>query len=710
MFQEKDNQEYSQAGSPKQTEPTEQTGVGTELFQEKDNQEYAQTGSPKQTEPTEQTGVGTDPHYSLEFDRETTEINTEMEQPLTETNTEDPLILQLNSEVEQGSPLVSGEQYPLNREEYLAEDNGNEPAVALGTAQPHDVEEGTDADKFDEAEPVSATDLEQASELEQPTVNFNTGESSKDIPAGREPRTDMELQMFPTDHIVPLMNCSFLARKYDLKLTGERKTVLQLAAVKLATTEDELRQNCKNFVSANSELLESVMNSYMQLRDLSVRNIGNMFRDKTLEDGEFPEVPIVVLHQMTGLHFSVITREGVWSTRDSEALQADFILIHVGASQYFSLRKSAFKLQIQHTTRSSATATSDRSLENVAEGTSSKVHGEVKGLKGRPSKLPSRPRKRVHSDEHRESDGTDETPTSKLRCRNKIKTRKERMQGKSTGKKRKRASKHKDDSDSEADCEATAEVIDERRKSQKKRRPLSSPFHQSSDLESGEEQPTHCCGYKGCSERFWYKAQLELHRKTVHGKTYECDECGKKLTTEYSLKLHKRTHQKTEESFPHECTFVDTDGKICGARFQIASQLTRHKDLHGQVRFACPVENCSSSFKLRGDLNRHIEIIHMKKYAFKCTKSGCGKVFKRKQALEQHVDVTHKNIKKHKCLFCGKTFRYTMDVTRHRQKGECPFYSAHPDELNLSEKSDKGERLSAESGDELSRKQKKSSD
>merc|ERR1712150_411929 len=83
-----------------------------------------------------------------------------------------------------------------------------------------------------------------------------------------------------------------------------------------------------------------------------------------------------------------------------------------------------------------------------------------------------------------------------------------------------------------------------------------------------------------------------------------------------------------------------------------------------QGSLAC--NKCSYVSKERGNLDRHVRLVHNGIKDFTC--AYCGKVFGLKQYLNNHIIRLHEKVKKHKCGVCGKSFGIKDDVKKHARK------------------------------------------
>lgn len=77
-------------------------------------------------------------------------------------------------------------------------------------------------------------------------------------------------------------------------------------------------------------------------------------------------------------------------------------------------------------------------------------------------------------------------------------------------------------------------------------------------------------------------------------------------------------------------------------------------------KHACTV--CPSRFKLRGDLQRHIMVVHEKEKRFEC--GTCGKTFGHSGHLNRHAQ-SHRGERRFKCSHCGYKFLQRSHLLSH---------------------------------------------
>lgn len=84
--------------------------------------------------------------------------------------------------------------------------------------------------------------------------------------------------------------------------------------------------------------------------------------------------------------------------------------------------------------------------------------------------------------------------------------------------------------------------------------------------------------------------------------------------------------------------------------------------------YSCGFNYCDKEYSSKFSLERHIQIIHLKKKEVEC--ELCHKKFRVMQNLVEHKYI-HQNIKPYECELCGKNFRHNSTFLAHKRKKEC---------------------------------------
>ena len=150
---------------------------------------------------------------------------------------------------------------------------------------------------------------------------------------------------------------------------------------------------------------------------------------------------------------------------------------------------------------------------------------------------------------------------------------------------------------------------------------------------------------------------------------FQCDQCDKKLTRKYALKIHMNLHFKN----PFSC-------KVCGKKFETNDILQIHKVSMCAKMLKCTV--CDKYFTKSFLLNRHLKLhdgkdgMHIiKKERQKgrrlhtCPEPGCSFQTKDKRRLENHIPYKHlqKKPQFYTCESCDSTFNKPWNLKRHER-------------------------------------------
>ena len=110
---------------------------------------------------------------------------------------------------------------------------------------------------------------------------------------------------------------------------------------------------------------------------------------------------------------------------------------------------------------------------------------------------------------------------------------------------------------------------------------------------------------------------------------FECDICGRRLSTKWGLKTHIAVHT---EKKPFQC-------QVCGKRFARKSNMRTHiKVSHDGIKpFECQI--CQQRFGQKGDLSKHLEA-HSRVNKWKCP--FCDKMLATRGSLKGHLTGKHK--------------------------------------------------------------------
>ena len=165
------------------------------------------------------------------------------------------------------------------------------------------------------------------------------------------------------------------------------------------------------------------------------------------------------------------------------------------------------------------------------------------------------------------------------------------------------------------------------------------------------ERPFQC---SECGIAFAQRSNLRMHKRLHTGeRPYMCGICGKTFARSSHLPAHMRTH--TGEK-PYVCS-------ECDHAFITAQQLKNHYRVHtGEKPWKC--DTCDAAFTHSSSLSTHKKK-HTGQKPFTCEK--CSKSFFFSSALDKHMKV-HSKDRPFKCESCEKSFKYKESLTVHVDK------------------------------------------
>lgn len=195
------------------------------------------------------------------------------------------------------------------------------------------------------------------------------------------------------------------------------------------------------------------------------------------------------------------------------------------------------------------------------------------------------------------------------------------------------------------------------------------------------ETPVQHCNARLCLDRCgtcrWSatsQTQLQAHLEEHDGyKPHVCHECKATFTTDYSMRVHARMHDKGKSTCACDA---------CGANFNTVLNLTRH-------RRQCPARTadtkpflcrlCLASFWHHHKMLRHVRAVHTLEQPFKC--EVCVSSFSSRRTLDNHVSKVHRyaqGIKKFvefDCVGILKITKTFSSVLVHRAHSPAPSVS-----------------------------------
>lgn len=115
----------------------------------------------------------------------------------------------------------------------------------------------------------------------------------------------------------------------------------------------------------------------------------------------------------------------------------------------------------------------------------------------------------------------------------------------------------------------------------------------------------------------------------------------------------------------HSTTHVTNSGTAYAgpAKRKKRTKSQPHGDSGTDVEKKNACNTCSARFKMRGDLLRHIALVHQKKKMYNC--QACGKAFGHSGHLNRHFKSKHLNERRFKCQICGFRFFQQSHLQSH---------------------------------------------
>ncbi|XP_055631146.1 histone-lysine N-methyltransferase MECOM-like [Toxorhynchites rutilus septentrionalis] len=172
------------------------------------------------------------------------------------------------------------------------------------------------------------------------------------------------------------------------------------------------------------------------------------------------------------------------------------------------------------------------------------------------------------------------------------------------------------------------------------------------------------CDHPGCDQVFATRQGLKRHRLRTHDPNYVipeqtrfvCDTCGKTFSTNGILKKHKYSHA------PDETPFVCT---ICSKKFCTSDKLRIHTMRHEGVKnHKCPF--CGMRKTTMYEVKKHINNVHTKDRVTRTYPCDiCPSVFSNSGNLNRHVNIVHLEMKPFVCTVCERAFGKSDHLKRH---------------------------------------------
>ncbi|KAJ2953353.1 hypothetical protein O0L34_g943 [Tuta absoluta] len=156
-----------------------------------------------------------------------------------------------------------------------------------------------------------------------------------------------------------------------------------------------------------------------------------------------------------------------------------------------------------------------------------------------------------------------------------------------------------------------------------------------------------------CGAKFSRKDNLMVHLRMQHilRKKYACKQCNFSTSTFSKLCVH-RNKNHLDHKLTYEC---DHCGRVVTSR----PAMVKHLEIHGEKKFACDV--CGYSTFTLEVMRRHV-LTHVEEKPYKC--SQCPVSFIQRAQLQRHTAAKHHD---NTCLVCNTECRSKEDLVAHNR-------------------------------------------
>ncbi|CAD6999183.1 unnamed protein product [Ceratitis capitata] len=150
------------------------------------------------------------------------------------------------------------------------------------------------------------------------------------------------------------------------------------------------------------------------------------------------------------------------------------------------------------------------------------------------------------------------------------------------------------------------------------------------------------------------KHEQEKDNKSAANRNFVCDKCGKKFGGRTALTDHVRSDCGRKPLY--QCN-------VCGKHLTTSGILKTHLLLHkDDTPYQC--DKCGKAFKVKAQYKTHLKTRHTDHKPFQC--HLCPKAYPYRESLLTHMTV-HTGIKRFLCNGCGKRFTCVSNLQAHRK-------------------------------------------
>lgn len=169
---------------------------------------------------------------------------------------------------------------------------------------------------------------------------------------------------------------------------------------------------------------------------------------------------------------------------------------------------------------------------------------------------------------------------------------------------------------------------------------------------------------ESCGKVFVRKELLRVHKVKEHGERgkFSCDQCPKSFYRKQDFTNHSIKQHSSARRF--ECDFEN-----CSKDFRYRTSMLQHqREFHSEVSVRLQCQLCNQTLSTKRALNAHMKTVHESGLAYEC--GLCDKVFYRKNLCENHKLRIHSDARPYACNFegCSSHFKTKTDLTRHVRK------------------------------------------
>ena len=163
----------------------------------------------------------------------------------------------------------------------------------------------------------------------------------------------------------------------------------------------------------------------------------------------------------------------------------------------------------------------------------------------------------------------------------------------------------------------------------------------------------------------------EKDKTEIESRIYECLECNKSFKTPLAISNHMyKAHHNSGTS--NICP-------VCHKTYSCPNYVLQHLSVHtGEKPYPCPI--CGRRFRIAPHVKDHMRT-HTGEKPYAC--DMCDKKFTQSSHLRVHA-LTHAKIR-HKCKYCFKEFKDSVEVEQHQQKEHENPYECSVDGLTFAE-------------------------